>query len=81
MSSVLAAGVGDQPRGWYLGAGPAEFERHYLAQLERHGARQIARRFAEISRENDHPALIAVCCFEQLPGDCHRGISVRGGSR
>lgn len=61
------------PRGHYFHAEPDEFDAAYLAQLERYGARHIARRFAEIAHGTG-AGLIAVCCFEAERNECHRGL-------
>jgi hypothetical protein len=63
------------PRGWYFH--DPGWEAHYLAQLRRYGVKRIVGRFAEISRENGHPDVIAVCCFEANPADCHRAAWAR----
>jgi hypothetical protein len=61
------------PEGWYFRAEPAKFERLFIAQLERYGARHIARRLHEIGRIHQ-AGLVVVCCFEAERDDCHRGM-------
>jgi hypothetical protein len=61
------------PRGWYFGAAPEAFEDAYLEQLDRYGARRIARRMAAITRETGAETIL-LCCFEPLPSSCHRGL-------
>ena len=64
------------PRWAYFRA--EDFDRHYVAQLERYGARQIARRLAEIARSGfAEPAdrLVLLCWeFSGAPEQCHRGL-------
>jgi hypothetical protein len=60
------------PRGEYFHASSEAFTAAYLAQLERYGARRIARRLADIAREAGAETLL-LCCFEADPEQCHRG--------
>jgi Protein of unknown function, DUF488 len=64
------------PRWSYFCAEPAEFERAYLAQLERYGPQRIARRLAEIARNAYMEPSDRLCllCFEADPADCHRSL-------
>jgi hypothetical protein len=59
------------PRPAYLDASAETFEREYVAQLDRYGARRIAERFAEITHQTGAELLI-VCCFEGPREQCHR---------
>jgi hypothetical protein len=61
------------PRGHYFNAPGPAFEDAYLDQLERYGARRIARRLAAISRETGEQTLL-LCCFEANPEQCHRSL-------
>ena len=61
------------PRWWYWRYERAEWDRAYLAQLNRYGPRRVARRLAEIAREQQADRLV-VMCYEPLPADCHRGL-------
>jgi hypothetical protein len=65
------------PRWSYFHA--SDFDRHYIAQLERYGARQIARRLAEIARSGfAEPAdRLVLMCWEVNQADCHRGVFAR----
>lgn len=61
------------PRWSYFRAEPDEFEKRYLAQMEAHGARYLARRLHETGRLY-RASRIVVCCFEADRDDCHRGL-------
>jgi len=60
----------------YFRASDHDFNRQYLAQLERYGAEQIARRLAEIARSGfAEPAeALVFLCWETDPGRCHRSL-------
>jgi hypothetical protein len=60
------------PRFAYWRSGwPDEFARHYLSQLERSGARKIARYLHHIAAEAGSDRLVLLC-YEPLAADCHR---------
>jgi hypothetical protein len=61
------------PRWAYFRAGPAEYERAYLAQLDRHGAKRIAEHLAGITRATGASRLVLLC-WEADPGRCHRSL-------
>jgi hypothetical protein len=61
------------PRWAYFYSSAEEYERAFLAQLERYGARRIARELAQIARQQDAESL-ALCCWESSPDRCHRGL-------
>jgi hypothetical protein len=67
------------PRWSYFRASEQEFDRQYVAQLERYGAQQIARRLAEIARTGfAEPAERLVClCWETDRARCHRATFSR----
>jgi hypothetical protein len=50
------------PRSDYFDASAAEFDRRYIGQLERYGARRIARRLGEIAHQTGAGVLL-LCCF------------------
>jgi hypothetical protein len=59
------------PQRDYLDADAAEFERRYLAQLDRYGPARIGAALELIARERRGQTLV-LCCFEPVPADCHR---------
>ena len=59
------------PRWTYWKA--ADWQDQYLNQLDRFGARKIARALHQIGRETGAQRL-AVLCFESVPELCHRGL-------
>jgi hypothetical protein len=62
------------PRWSYFRASNDEFNRQYLAQLERYGAEQIAARLAEIARSAFAEPIerLVLLCWETDPARCHR---------
>ncbi len=71
------------PRCWmltpgsaYFDAEPDEFERQYLAQLDRHGPAKIARWMARTAREHNTDRLVLLC-HEADWTRCHRMIAAR----
>jgi hypothetical protein len=71
------------PHCWLLAPGhdyydaPAdEFERAYLAQLDRHGPAKIGRVLADIAREH-HAESVVLLCHEIRWEDCHRILAAR----
>ena len=64
------------PRWAYFDAPADEFAERYMAQLDRHGAREIARRLAEIARSGfAEPAdRLVLLCYESTADQCHRGL-------
>lgn len=67
------------PRWKYFYAPPATFDRVFIAQLKRYGAREIARRMAQVARSGfAEPAdRLVLLCWEVNQADCHRGIFAR----
>jgi Protein of unknown function, DUF488 len=62
------------PRSSYFDAPDDEFERAYVAQLERHGPRRIAQELAAIARETGAETLL-LACFEPRREECHRSLA------
>jgi len=50
----------------------AEFERRYLARLDRIGVDRLAARFADVYAE--YQRSLALCCFEPAGQPCHRRL-------
>jgi hypothetical protein len=77
-SSASAPGRLARPRpGWkYFHAPPATFDRLFTAQLEQYGAREIARRMAQIARSGfaEPAGRLVLLCWEVNQADCHRGL-------
>jgi hypothetical protein len=67
------------PRWSFFRAEPAEFERAYIAQLNRYGPKAIAECLAEITRQTGRPDRLVLLCWEWGGADrgrdrCHRGL-------
>jgi hypothetical protein len=64
------------PRWSYFHASEQEFDRQYIAQLDRYGAQQIARRMTQIARSGfAEPAdRLVLLCWEIQAARCHRGL-------
>jgi hypothetical protein len=69
------------PRWSYFRAGPEEFERRYVSQLERYGAKRIVCELALITRQTGASTLVLLCWEWGGPDGgrdrCHRGIWAR----
>jgi Protein of unknown function, DUF488 len=52
---------------------PEPFREHYVAQLDRHGPRKIARVLERIAREHQAPRL-TLLCHEIRWEECHRHL-------
>ena len=64
------------PRWSYFKASFDEFDRAFIAQLERYGARAIAARMAEIARDAfaEPSDRLVLLCWEADSERCHRGL-------
>lgn len=66
------------PRPSYFHAEPAEFDRRYIEQLERYGARHISKRLRCIAQTAylEPSDRLCLLCWEisGAPQDCHRGL-------
>ena len=62
------------PHGSYFHAENSEFDRRFLAQLEKHGIQAITEQLERI-REARHIRPLVLLCFEWKPGtECHRRL-------
>jgi hypothetical protein len=61
------------PRGRYFAASAEVFDTEYIHQLERFGARRIARELHAIGRAAGADRVV-VLCHEALPEQCHRAL-------
>jgi hypothetical protein len=61
------------PRWAYFSAPAVEFDKCYLAQLDRAGPKQIAGVLAEIANVSGAARLVLLC-FEADPAACHRSL-------
>ncbi|HEY2577216.1 MAG TPA: DUF488 family protein [Streptosporangiaceae bacterium] len=64
------------PRWHYFHAEPAEFDRVYIAQLEKYSAERISRRLHQIAREAfmEPTDRLVLLCWETDPAQCHRSL-------
>lgn len=67
------------PRWSYFHASDDEFDRQYVAQLDRHGPQEITRRLAQIAKTAymEPSDRLVLLCWEADPDRCHRGTFAR----